>query len=574
MLTDLHIKDVVIIENLALSFEQGFATFTGETGAGKSIILDSLGLSLGQRSEARLVRSGCQNASVAATFDNLNHDTHNALQALFDEQDMALELPLILRRTLTADGKSKAFVNDQPVSISFLKQIGENLVEIHGQFETQKLLDPKTHRHLLDGFGGLQTDMRHVQQAWQEWQKARQELQKLQEMLEQAERDREYWQESVRELRDLNPQTDEEEHLVEQRSLMMHAEKVLENMDEASKSLTAHNGGVQQRLHNAMRSLERAQDKMPEQIIPVIEALNRALIEVDEAVENLERLGSDLQFDHQSQAQTDERLFALRGAARKFNVAVTNLPEFLADLEEKLTIINDQSSRQKKLQEHVRQTREAYVTAARLLSDKRNQAAIRLSDAVMTELTPLKLEKAIFTVAVEDKPEEQWGADGLDMVTFLISTNPGTAPGPLNKIASGGEMARFMLALKVVTQEAEATPTLIFDEVDTGVGGAVAEAIGLRLRRLGQQAQVFAVTHSPQVAAKGHMHLRIAKQIANDTTRTHVELLDMDARTEEIARMLSGSTVTSEARAAAQNLLSVSDNDAGASKTKSRRKTA
>jgi len=567
MLTDLRIKDVVIIENLSLSFEEGFVTFTGETGAGKSIILDSLGLSLGQRSEARLVRQGCDQASVTATFDLKNPALAKELEQLFKDQELEFSLPLILRRTLTRDGKSKAFVNDQPVSIAFLKTIGEELVEIHGQFETQKLLDPKTHRHVLDGFSGLQKDLRLVQTAWSDWQKAVQELNALLALLEQAERDREYWAESAKELRDLNAQANEEEQLVEQRSLMMHAEKVLENMDEAEKALTTNNTGAQDRVHNAMRALERVQDKMPEHLVPILEGLNRALIEVDEAVDALERLGHDLQFDHQSQAQTDERLFALRAASRKFGVAVSNLPDHLREIEEKLTVINDQSAQKTKLQKRVAETRTVYEEKARSLSDKRQQAGIKLSKAVMTELTPLKLEKATFAVAVEQKPEENWGADGMDTVTFLISTNPGVPPGPLNKIASGGEMARFMLALKVVTQEAENTPTLIFDEVDTGVGGAVAEAIGLRLKQLGGEAQVFAVTHSPQVAAKGHHHLRISKKTEKNETRTNVEALDMDARTEEIARMLSGSVITAEARAAATNLLEVK-----AAKTK--RKTA
>ena len=557
MLTDLRIKDVVIIETLGLSFEEGFVTFTGETGAGKSIILDSLGLSLGQRSEARLVRQGCEQASVSATFDLKNKTLEKSLGQMFDDQGLEFELPLILRRTLTADGKSKAFINDQPVSIAFLKTVGEQLVEIHGQFETQKLLDPKTHRRVLDGFGGLDKDLRAVQTSWTAWQKAAQELKALQELLLQAERDRDYWTESAKELRDLNPRANEEEELVEQRSLMMHAEKVLENMDDAEKALTMNNTGAQDRVHAAMRALERVQDKVPEHLVPILEGLNRALIDIDEAVEALERAGHDLQFDQQSQSQTDERLFALRAAARKFGIAVTGLPDLLQEIEARLTVIQDQSAQQAKLQKQVADTRALYETQARSLSDKRQVAGQKLSKAVMVELTPLRLEKATFAVAVEQKPEENWGSDGMDTVTFLISTNPGVPPGPLNKIASGGEMARFMLALKVVTQEAENTPTLIFDEIDTGVGGAVADAIGLRLKTLGQGAQVFAVTHSPQVAAKGHHHLRISKTTDKKATRTNVEHLDNDARTEEIARMLSGSVITAEARAAAVNLMDI-----------------
>jgi len=296
---------------------------------------------------------------------------------------------------------------------------------------------------------------------------------------------------------------------------------------------------------------------VPEHLVPILDALNRSLVEIDEAVEALERVAHDLQFDSNSQSSVDERLFALRGAARKFGVAVTGLPDLLRKIEEKLTMINDQSAQKKKLELRVTETREEYIRQARTLHDKRQVGSGKVAKAVMAELTPLKLEKAVFTVAVEEKPEENWTAEGIDNVTFLISTNPGMPPGPLNKIASGGEMARFMLALKVVTQEAEATPTLIFDEVDTGVGGAVAEAVGLRLKRLGDSAQVLAITHSPQVAAKGHQHLRIAKSTANKTTRTNVEILPMEERIEEIARMLSGSVVTTEARAAALNLLDI-----------------
>lgn len=569
MLTDLRIKDVVIIQDLALDFKAGFASLTGETGAGKSIILDALGLTLGQRSEARLVRQGSDQASVTAMFDILDPVVQDRLKAILEENDFLYEMPLILRRTLAKDGRSKAFINDQPVSIGFLKTVGELLVEIHGQFETQKLLDPKTHRHILDAFGTLRHDLNAVQHAWQIWQDALRELKALQDLLEQAQRDQEYWTESAKELRDLNPVAGEEDQLVEQRSLMMHAEKLLENMDEAEKALTANNG-AQQRLHSAMRSLERVQDKLPDQLGPILEGLNRALIDIDEGVSALERVAHDLQFDHQSQSDVDERLFALRGAARKYNVAVVALPDLLREIEERLTIIQDQSTKMAQLQKQTADAKQDYSLKALILSEKRQQAALRLAEAVMAELTPLKLEKAQFTVAVEAKPEENWGMDGIDQVTFLISTNPGMPPGPLNKIASGGEMARFMLALKVVTQEAEATPTLIFDEVDTGVGGAVAEAVGLRLRRLGNTAQVLAVTHSPQVAAKGHFHLRISKQVVDNATRTGVDILNPEERIEEIARMLSGKTVTPEARGAAQNLLQAIDETPGTSSKRRR----
>lgn len=555
MLTDLTIKDVVIIDHLNLSFDRGFITLTGETGAGKSIILDSLGLAMGQRPEARLVRQGAEQASVTASFDNFDKKIEKELKAILAENDMAFELPLILRRVLSKDGKSKAFINDQPVSVTFLKNVGEALVEIHGQFETHALLDPKTHLRLLDDTARVQKELTETQSTWQAWRGAIKILNELEEILASAARDREFWQDTVKELRDLNMQPNEEEELVAQRSLMMHAEKILASLSEASQAIGTDKKGARDSIHSALRSLERSQDKMPEGFTSVLDHLSQAIIELDEAMDGIETLGDQLQFDRNAQSDTDERLFALRAAARKYSVAVVDLPQLLTDTEEKLTLVNDQSHAKEKAEKKVIETRASYIEAAEKLSVKRNAASTVLAKSVMAELTPLKLDKAIFTVAVDKKSEENWNADGTDQVTFLISTNPGTPPGPLNKIASGGEMARFMLALKVVTQVAEATPTIIFDEIDTGVGGAVAEAIGLRLKRLGENAQVFSVTHSPQVAAKGHQHLKITKETTKNVTRTIVNLLDDTQRLEEIARMLSGEKITAEARAAAGNLL-------------------
>ncbi len=555
MLTDLTIKDVVIIDHLGIPFDRGFVALTGETGAGKSIILDSLGLALGQRSEARLVRQQADQASVTASFDNLSDKVEKQLKDIFAENDLAFDAPLLLRRVLFKDGKSKAFINDQPVSVSFLKTIGDCLVEIHGQFETQKLLDPKTHLRLLDDVAGVQKEVIAVHGAWQAWRGAIKIRDELNAILAAAARDREFWADTVKELRDLNMQPNEEEELVAQRSLMMHAEKILESLAEASQAIGTDRKGARDSIHSALRSLERTQDKMPEGFGVVLDRLSQAIIELDEAMDGIERTADQLQFDRNAQSDTDERLFALRAAARKYGVAVVDLPQYLTDTEEKLTLVNDQTHAKENAEKKVVETRLAYVAAAQTLTAKRVASSDKLAAAVMAELKPLKLEKATFAVAVDQKPEENWGPDGADSVVFLISTNPGTPPGPLNKIASGGEMARFMLALKVVTQISGAVPTIVFDEIDTGVGGAVAEAIGLRLKRLGESAQVFSVTHSPQVAAKGHQHLKITKEIAKNMTRTVVTPLDDTQRLEEIARMLSGEKITVEARAAANNLL-------------------
>lgn len=555
MLTDLHIKDVVIIDNLLVAFDRGFVTFTGETGAGKSIILDALGLSLGQRSEARLVRNGCEQATVTATFDITQKAVIERIRALCDEHAYDYDMPLMLRRVLSKDGRSKAFVNDQPVSIAFLKALGGLLVEIHGQFDTHDLLDARSHRALLDQYAGLEKPAAQIVSLWNTWQNTRRELQELEQAIASFARDREYWQAIVEELRELAPREKEEKELAAERSIMMHAEKIIENLNEADQALSISSNGARARMNTALKNLERIQDKIPGRLDNVLDTLNRALIEMDEAVSEIETLGYSLQFDRNAQAEVDERLFALRGAARKHNIAVIDLPKFLLDTEEKLNQDNDRSAARDVLLRQVAEARDAYIKAAETLSAARVKAATRMAADVMAEFPPLKMDKARFAVQVDAKAEENWGPDGIDSVQFQISTNPGVPLGPLNKIASGGEMARFMLAIKVVTQRVDATPCLIFDEIDTGVGGAVAEAIGMRLRRLGDTSQVFAVTHSPQVAAKGHQHWRITKTADTKSTRTQVVLLSDVERVEEIGRMLSGSVITAEARAAAGHLL-------------------
>lgn len=568
MLTDLTIRDVVIIDQLNVAFTGGFVSLTGETGAGKSIILDALGLALGSRGEARLVRAGAAQATVTASFDVADATIEKHLRGLCDDNGIAFDVPLILRRVLGADGRSKAFVNDQPVGVGFLKSLGDSLVEIHGQFETQNLLDPKTHRALLDDVASV--DGAALRGAWTAWRDALRHKAELEETLAAAARDREFWEHAVAELRDMNPKPGEEDALTAQRSVMMHAEKLLAALAEAENALTADNG-ARNRLGGALRALERVSDKMPDGIAPVLDVLNNALIQADEAVDALETLADRLQFDRNAQGNVDERLFALRGLARKYQVTVDGLADFLTQTEDKLKLVSDQSAALDAANRAVATTRQHYIKAAEQVRKTRRAHADTLARDVMAELGPLKLDKARFAVSVTDRDEDLWGPDGMDNVTFLISTNPGTPPGPLNKIASGGEMARFMLALKLVTQRAGSVPTMIFDEVDTGVGGAVADAIGLRLRRLGGVAQVLAVTHSPQVAAKGHQHLKITKTTDKNATRTVVDMLDAAARREEIARMLSGEKITAEARAAADHLLEV---PAAPAKPKTKRKTA
>jgi DNA repair protein RecN (Recombination protein N) len=554
MLNHLSIQDVVLIEQVNLDLPNGMAAFTGETGAGKSIILDALGLALGQRSETRLIRQGCDKASVTAQFDIANPALAKTLEELLAKYEFPFTRDLILRRVLSQDGRSRAFLNDYPISIGLLKELGDRLVEIHGQFATQKLLEPKAHREILDHFAQHEKLLREVETHWTQWQSTQKKLQALQESIAQAQREQDYLEHSVSELRDLNPQDGEENELVTQRTRLQHAEKINQALTEAYDHLTADQG-VRSRIHQSLRTLERIRDQAGDGLTPAIEALERIAIESDEAEGVLDQLKREIVGDGATQEKLDDRLFALRGAARKYQTTCDGLVAVLQDYQSTLGLLDDQSRDSAALTKQVKQDRDAYVAAAEKLGQSRQKSATQMAKAVMAELAPLKLDKARFTVQQTAKTETQWNGSGMDDIVFLLSTNPGSAPAPLHKIASGGEMARFMLALKVVTHAKGDTPTLIFDEVDTGIGGAVAAAVGARLRRLGEQAQVLVVTHSPQVAAHGHHHMLIEKQSDKKSTRTHVQVLEQAVRPLEIARMLAGAEITPAALQAAEHLL-------------------
>jgi DNA repair protein RecN (Recombination protein N) len=555
MLTDLHIKDVVLIDSLTLNCENGFTALTGETGAGKSIVLDALGLALGVRAESRLIRQGAASAQVTASFTVTQPHCLKRIQAVFAEQGLDFEQPILLRRVLQEGGKSKAFLNDQPVSTTVLKTIGEMLVEIHGQFDTHELLEAKSHRATLDAYAGHDALVTDVHNHWTAWRQAQQVLQELRDQLARATRERDYLQATIDELEKLNPLENEEQQLAAQRALMMHAEKSVQAISEAYNALT-HDKGARSGVGLALRGLERMADKTGDLLDAPINGLNQAVIEIDEVVGQLESLLHRLQYDQNDQAKTDERLFALRGAARKYQVTVEQLPDVLANAKRDLAQLNDQSDLLKRAEKNVAAQEVLYHRSAQTLSQSRTEAATQLAAAVLQELPPLKLERAQFAVDVAPK---QPSADGVDQVTFMVSMNAGTALAPLHKVASGGEMARLMLAMKLVTQNTDRMPTMIFDEIDTGVSGAVAEAIGLRLRRLGTQAQVFSVTHAPQVAAKAHQHFRIQKESTAKVTRTTIVPLDDSARVDEIARLLSGEKITAAARDAATHLLMVEE---------------
>jgi DNA repair protein RecN (Recombination protein N) len=555
MLVGLSIHNVVLIERLELSFAAGLTVLTGETGAGKSILLDALGLALGARADSGLVRKGAQQAMVAAEF---HLDADHAALALLAEQGIETEDSLILRRQVGSDGRSRAFVNDQPVSIAFLKTLGEQLIEIEGQFETHGLLDPVIHRDLLDGFGAHQVARQGTVSAYQAWRAAEAALSDAEAALAQARTDEDYLRHALSELELADPQPAEETQLAMERQVLMAGAQVIDAINGAHQDL-AGDRGADRALIAAERKLQRVADKLGDalgrELTTIAESLDRAGVELRDAIAGLQSLQQSLQADPARLDRVEERLHLLRDLARKHRIRADDLPAHLAELQARLQLIDGRSSDMAALGQRAQQTRAAYLKAAATLSLARTKAAKALDQAVARELAPLKLEKARFVTRIVPLPESQWGETGQERVAFEVATNPGAEPGPIQRIASGGELARFMLALKVSLARAQPVPTLVFDEVDAGIGGATAAAVGERLKRLSEQVQVLVITHSPQVAALGIQHWRVEKKIAKGVTSTDVATLSRDARREEIARMLSGATISDEARAAADKLL-------------------
>jgi DNA repair protein RecN (Recombination protein N) len=551
MLTTLSIRNVVLIEALDLDFGSGLGVLTGETGAGKSILLDSLGLALGARGDSGLVRNGESQASVIATFEAPAKD-HRATRLLADN-DLSIEPgePLIIRRTVKADGGSRAFVNDQPCSAALLRDLGTSLVEIHGQHDDRGLLNPRGHRALLDAYG--RCDASIVAVAHAAWREATTLLAESRAAVESAARDRDYLAHAVAELSAFAPEPGEEATLADERATMQKGARLTDDLTAVTDCLTGSDGGLAQ-LRQAARRLDRiAGDHAP--LAEVLEALDRAVIEASEAEDRLVRAAEALIFDPARLDSIETRLFDLRGLARKHQVQPDELAALNADMAGRLAAIEGGEEHIAALEADVAAKAAAYRTAAGALSDSRRVASAALDAAVAMELAPLKLDAARFRTAVLPLDEGQWGAGGADRVEFEISTNPGAPFAPLVKIASGGELSRFILALKVALAEQGGADTLIFDEIDRGVGGAVASAIGERLARLSRSNQILVVTHSPQVAARGAGHMLIAKSSDGIVTRTGVHALDEGERREEIARMLSGAEITAEARAQADRLL-------------------
>jgi DNA repair protein RecN (Recombination protein N) len=554
MLASLAIRDVVLIEKLDLSFDAGLAVLTGETGAGKSILLDSLGLALGQRAEAGLVRAGQTQASVAAVF--LPSADHPCFEILRD-QGISAEDELVLRRVLQADGKSRAFINDQPVSVALLKRLGATLVEVQGQHEQVGLADPATHAGLLDAFGALDGERSATATAWTAWRDGTRRLAAAREAIASAQREEEWLRHAVGELTDLAPEEGEEDALAAERQRLQQGERRAEAIAAALGELTPRDRRAASPAR-ALREAARALERLPppnEEAQSAIQALAAAQDALSEAEGLLTRLMSETGPDPRRLEQVEERLFALRAGGRKHSVPVTELPSLLVNLRSRLEALDAGAGEVAALEAAEGKARQSYLAAGGRLSAARRKSAAALERALAEELPPLKLDRARLVIDISAREEGAWGADGQDRVAFLVATNPGQTPGALAKIASGGELSRLMLALKVVLARGSPVPTLIFDEVDSGIGGATAAAVGERLARVADRVQVLVVTHSPQVAARGARHFRVAKQVRGQRAETRVELLDRAERHEELARMLAGEKVTDAARAAAKSLL-------------------
>jgi DNA repair protein RecN (Recombination protein N) len=550
MLARLSIRDIVLIERLDIDFGAGLAVLTGETGAGKSILLDAFALALGARGEVALVRQGAEQGQVIAAFDvGKDHPARRVLA----QNELAGEDQLIVRRVQFADGRTRAFVNDQPVSVQVLRALGAALVEIHGQHDERAFVEAATHRALLDAFGDIESDAAEVRRLWEERRTREAAVATHRGEVARAQREADWLRHAVDELLRLAPQSGEETTLAERRAAMMQAEKAAEDLRATQESVSGPQSPVPL-LATAVRRLERRAAQAPALIEPVVKSIDAALTALEEARTHLEHALRMADYDPGELERIEERLFALRAAGRKYNAPVDELSALASRYEGDLALIDAGAERLAALEKEAQASAAHYLQAAQALSAARRGAAAALDKAVNAELKPLKLDRAQFTTQIEAESE---GPQGLDRIEFWVRTNPGTRPGPLMKVASGGELARFLLALKVVLADRGSAPTLIFDEIDTGVGGAIADAIGVRLARLSSGVQVIAVTHAPQVAARADRHYLITKDALAKGKRVATSVIELEAerRREEIARMLAGAEITAEARAAAERLI-------------------
>ncbi len=557
MLVQLSIRNIILIESCDISLKSGLCVLSGETGAGKSILLDSLGLVLGARADSSLIRSGEAQGSVSVEFDI---SKNIAAQQIVSELDLEKSDSIIIRRSITSDGKSRALINDQLVTVAALKKIAETLVELHGQHDQKTLQDAVLHRAMLSDYAKLADQQKIVAENYKKWCERKDAIAELMAEVERVTREQEYLRHMRGELKILNPQLGEEDILTTARANMMQSEKMFDVLNEAIGELS-HGKGVLSALRNSQRTLTRSPlTSTSEVFAPIIEGLEKAAIEAEEALYALEKIGEQARFDPRKMEEMEERLFALKAAGRKYNLPVDELAVLRDEVDEKLAIIDSQEQKLKALKTAENEAKEEFYNQAKILSEQRKKAATKLEAAIEKELTPLKMEGTRFRVRIDALDEINYGVHGIDYVQFECATNvtkgaKDVVYSSLGKIASGGELSRFMLAMKVALSSTNSVPTIIFDEIDTGTGGAVADAIGKRLAELGKTSQVLVVTHLPQVAARGNQHLLIQKQQKNKKIVTQVTELSGEERQEELARMLAGEIITTEARKAAQKLL-------------------
>ncbi len=552
MLQHLTIKNIVLIESLHIEFTKGLCVLTGETGAGKSILLDSLGLALGEKSSSRYVRSGQAQGMVTASFDiSSNVQAKNFLAA----NDLEYEDDLLLRRVVFETGKSKAYINDAPVSAKLLQNLASTLVEIHGQHDQKNLFNAQKHREMFDLYAGNHAISVDVKAAFQAWKKVEKKYAELCEQAENARRDEDYLRHVCEELKHLSPEVDEDVQLAERRTQMMSVSKIFDVVDDVSKQVTKKTD-VMHALFSAEKILTRLPHNIDESLFkPLVEALERAAIEMQEVLTNLDEIRDNVTFDEKELEELEDRLFLLRDMARKYNIPVSELATYADQIKEKIQTLDTSEAEIQALNVERKELREVYITTAKRLTASRKAKTSEFSVSIEAELKPLKMENCKFNVELHHLEEVQWNEQGMEGMEFLVQTNPGSPFGPIKNIASGGEMSRFMVSLKVVLADKNTVPTMIFDEIDTGIGGATSDAVGRRLAILGDSVQVMCVTHQPQVAGYGSCHLRIEKQMVDKKMQTSVYVINQGEKIEELARMLAGENVTDEARAAARNLI-------------------
>lgn len=553
MLKSLSIRNVVLIDKLDMDLQRGFTVLSGETGAGKSILLDALGLLLGNRADVGMIRNGCDKLVVSGCFEVF--DKNGKLEELCCEHDLDFSRDIIISRSLNNDGRGKIFFNDQPITQKLLKEIGGYLVEVHGQFDNQGLLNPETHLEVLDNYGEYSQARANTKEAYIRYKQAQKAYNELQEKVTEAQKEEESLRHWVKEFEVINPQENEKEELEKLRFRLMNSEKLLDNFNQAHNSLQGQTISVRESLRQAQTAIARANGMSENKYAGIYELLDTALINAEEAAEEISSALSDISLNQHDINEVEERLFALKDLARKHRVEIEELPSVWRNMEDKLNKLDKSAVDLSALKKAVADAKDNYLLKAELLHEERVITAKRLDEKMQAELPSLKMEKARFVTEITPKAEANWDDKGIDDVCFMISTNVGTSLSSLNKIASGGELARLMLALKVNLGESSKIETMVFDEVDSGIGGAVAQAVGEKLAKLGKTMQVLVVTHSPQVAACSANHYKVSKQVRGENTLTTVQMLNDDEKREEIARMLAGEIISDEARAAAKVLI-------------------